>query len=318
MEKLRPLIVQLEFVRDDDPEKVLATSVSYAGFVGVLTGVRKDLSMSLNFRPVHDTSKNFAFYLNHLLVLLGRRPSISSLLRQCLVPSSSNSKRLGWVSKLPTLYHIMDDIPSQPTTAAYLIFSDGQRTVTMEKDVKTAITRFDRNFIVVTNNDQDSAAMPSQDAAKDKESSQSRLALVSEEPLSMEELIEDSKERRACMQKKWDHKMKQNQRDRARKETREPLVDESPKETNTDQPGVRSSLRLRQKAAERQKQANLEIRKLRGDSDGSDKAITPEEALSWLTTFPIVNEDTHYATLMDPSEGTLFWVSLYTSGQISA
>ncbi|KAJ5742885.1 beta subunit of N-acylethanolamine-hydrolyzing acid amidase-domain-containing protein [Penicillium manginii] len=318
MEKLRPLIVQLEFVRDDDPEKVLATSVSYAGFVGVLTGVRKDLSMSLNFRPVHDTSKNLAFYLNHLLVLLGRRPSISSLLRQCLVPSSSNSKRLGWVSKLPTLYHIMDDIPSQPTTAAYLIFSDGQRTVTMEKDVKTAITRFDRNFIVVTNNDQDSAAMPSQDAAKDKESSQSRLALVSEEPLSMEELIEDSKERRACMQKKWDHKMKQNQRDRARKETREPLVDESPKETNTDQPGVRSSLRLRQKAAERQKQANLEIRKLRGDSDGSDKAITPEEALSWLTTFPIVNEDTHYATLMDPSEGTLFWVSLYNLGQISA
>lgn len=318
MEKLRPLIVQLEFICDDHPEKVLATTVGYVGFVGVLTGVRKDLSMSLNFRPVHDTTKNFHFYLNHLLVLLGRRPSISSLLRQCLIPSSPNSKRLGWGGKLPTLYNIMDDIPSQPTTAAYLIFSDGQRTMTMEKDVRTAVTRFDPYFIIVTNNDQDSATIPSQDAAENMESGQSRLALVSEEPLSMGELIEDSKERRACMQKKWDHKMKQNKQDRVRRDqTRELLVDESPKDANTYHTGVRSSLRLRQKAVERQQRVDLGISELRGDADRSDKAITPQEALSWLTTYPIVNEDTHYATLMNPSEGNFFWVSLYHSGQIT-
>jgi hypothetical protein len=213
----------------------------------------------------------------------------------------------------------MDDIPSQPTTAAYLIFSDGQRTVTMEKDVRTAVTRFDPYFIIVTNNDQDSATIPSQDAAENMESGQSRLALISEESLSMEELIEDSKERRACMQKKWDNKMKQNQRDRFRRyQTRELLVDESPKDTNTYHSGVRSSLRLRQKAVERQQRVDLEISELRGDADRSDKAITPQEALTWLTTYPIVNEDTHYATLMDPSEGKLFWVSLYNSGQITA
>lgn len=315
MEKLRPLIVQLEFIRDDEPGKVLATTVGYVGFVGVLTGVRKDLSMSLNFRPVHDTTKNLYFYLNHFLVLLGRRPSISSLLRQCLIPSSPNSKRLGWGSKLPTLYHIINDIPSQPTTAAYLIFSDGQRTVTMEKDVNTAVTRFDPYFIIVTNNDQTSATFPSQqDAAKKIESDQSRLALVSGEPLSVEELIEESKERRACMQQKWDSKMKQNQQERARRDqSRDLLIDEISKAN-----GVRSSLRLRQKAVERQKRVDLEISELRGDADRSDKAITPQEALSWLTTYPIVNEDTHYATLMDPSEGKLFWVSLYTSGQITA
>lgn len=42
MDILRRLIVVLEFVRTDseEPEKVIARTVTYAGFVGVLTGVR--------------------------------------------------------------------------------------------------------------------------------------------------------------------------------------------------------------------------------------------------------------------------------------
>lgn len=52
---LRNLIVQLDFVRSPNTEKVLTSSITYVGFVGVLTGVRKNLSVSLNFRPNHDT-----------------------------------------------------------------------------------------------------------------------------------------------------------------------------------------------------------------------------------------------------------------------
>ena len=42
MDGLRSVLVVLEFVRSDsrEPEKVIARSISYAGFVGVLTGVR--------------------------------------------------------------------------------------------------------------------------------------------------------------------------------------------------------------------------------------------------------------------------------------
>jgi hypothetical protein len=42
MDPLRGVLVQLEFVRSGsrDPEEVLARTVTYAGFVGVLTGVR--------------------------------------------------------------------------------------------------------------------------------------------------------------------------------------------------------------------------------------------------------------------------------------
>lgn len=42
MDPLRSVLVQLEFVRSksEDPEKAIARTVTYAGFVGALTGVR--------------------------------------------------------------------------------------------------------------------------------------------------------------------------------------------------------------------------------------------------------------------------------------
>lgn len=42
MDELRSVIVVLEFVRSDspEPEKVIGRTITYAGFVGVLTGVR--------------------------------------------------------------------------------------------------------------------------------------------------------------------------------------------------------------------------------------------------------------------------------------
>lgn len=42
MEKLRDVIVILHYVNSgsQDPKKIIASSVTYAGFVGVLTGVK--------------------------------------------------------------------------------------------------------------------------------------------------------------------------------------------------------------------------------------------------------------------------------------
>jgi hypothetical protein len=42
MDPLRNVLVQLEFIRSEsgEPEKVIARTITYAGFVGVLTGVR--------------------------------------------------------------------------------------------------------------------------------------------------------------------------------------------------------------------------------------------------------------------------------------
>lgn len=302
MDPLRDLIVQLEFVRDDDPQKVLATSITYVGYVGVLTGVRKGLSASLNFRPVHDTSRNFAFYSNHLLVLLGFRQSISSLLRQCIFsfPSGSQARN----PPLSTLSEIEANVPGLPTTAAYFIFSDGARTVTMEKDYGTAVVRSSSSFIVVTNNDQDPGSTPPEIIAEDKRRRHWGLSLVSNNDEMMIDLIEDSNERRECMQTKWDREVQRQMHLRERSER------QKAERGQINQPqGTRSSQRLRQRREEKQETERQQL--IESDCDSPAVAITPWEAISWLTTPPILDETTHYATVMDPKEGKVVFARRY-------
>ncbi|KAJ5191599.1 beta subunit of N-acylethanolamine-hydrolyzing acid amidase-domain-containing protein [Penicillium cinerascens] len=305
MDPLRDLIVQLEFRRGDDPT-LLATTVTYVGYVGVLTGVRKGLSASLNFRPVHDTSKNLAFYSNHVLVLLGIRQSISSLLRQCIF--SSPSARPGG-SNLSTLESIVENVPSMPTTAAYFIFSDGATTVTMEKDHRTAIVRSSPSFIVTTNHDQQSDTSLKA-IAEDKRHHHAGLTLVSDGIETMADLIEDSNERRDCIKSRWDKKLQLHMQARERVESVENVERQEAEQNLSDQPqGTRSSPRLRRK---REKEAEMERRQASmSRCDDSDLAISEKEVISWLTTYPVLNEETHYATIMDPSEGKVVWVKWY-------
>ncbi|KAJ5381392.1 beta subunit of N-acylethanolamine-hydrolyzing acid amidase-domain-containing protein [Penicillium cataractarum] len=306
MDPLRDLIVQLEFVRDDDPEKVLATSITYVGYIGVLTGVRKDLSMSLNFRPVHDESRNVAFYTNHLLVLLGIRQSISSLLRECLFsfPDEPTPKR---EESLSTLKKIVAQVPSMPTTAVYLIFSDGVTTVTMEKDHGTAVVRSSPSFIITTNHDHEPDSKTLKSIADEKRKNHVGLSLISSEAQVMADFIEDSNERRDCMQARWDTKVQQavQAKKAATKKVTEHIE-------NLDQPQrSRSSLRLRKKREEEAEEAERQRASMQDSLDGADVTVTQKEIISWLTTFPVSNETTHYATIMDPSKGKVAWVRQY-------
>ncbi|RMZ78957.1 hypothetical protein DV737_g3721, partial [Chaetothyriales sp. CBS 132003] len=129
MDPLRAIVVQLNFVRSrsEQPDTVLARSITYAGFVGVLTGVRSGLSLSLNFRLVHNATtrkQQFRFCMHHLLVLLGYRQSISSILRGYLLPESSHVP-------VEQLDRIVQELPARHTTAAYLIYCDGATAVAM-------------------------------------------------------------------------------------------------------------------------------------------------------------------------------------------
>ncbi|KAJ5104618.1 beta subunit of N-acylethanolamine-hydrolyzing acid amidase-domain-containing protein, partial [Penicillium alfredii] len=263
MDPLRDLIVQLDFVGDSNPDKVIASSITYVGFVGMLTGVRQDLSASLNFRPVHDSSRNVAFYFNHVL----HHPGSQTL----------------------TLDQIVANIPSIPTTVAYLIFSDGSSAVTMEKDHRRAVVRSSKSFIVVTNHDQQLTSTPT------------------------EIVVEENNARWSCMQAKWDHKIRENVQARfdAEKE-----IEFAQRDHPVPPQGTRSSLRLRQK----QRQSQEEERdKTRAESQASllasskhlRLAITKKEAIRWLKTYPTANEFTHYAALLDSAAGNIFWVERY-------
>ena len=255
MPALRKVIVQLDFIeRSGGP--VVASSVTYAGYVGVLTGVRKGLSMSLNFRPTHDAStkwKNFRFYLNHLLVLLGRRPSISSVLRQCLLPTTNDSRRFA-----ANLESIERYIPVTKSTAAYLIYSDGKRTIAMEKDLYKADVRSSPDFIITTNHDVSEEVKP----VAEKQHSNGNTTDRVQDATGMEILVEESTDRKACMVEFY-----------------------------------RNAIEGRNEEVDR-------ARRTAG-------AVDQSEVIMWMKQYPITNEETHYATLMDPTTGTVAWKVMY-------
>ena len=249
MDPLRNVIVQFDFINSINGS-VVASTVSYVGFVGVLTGVRPGLSLSLNFRPNHDAStrtRNFQFYFHHLMVLFGRRPSISSLLRKCLLPSPSEGQY-----KCPDLSSIEQSFPQNTTTAAYLVFSDGDRTVTMEKDHRTALVRSSGNFIVVTNHDVDK---------ENKTSLETTNRFLN---TGMAAIVEESTERKDCIVQKWK--------------------------------------RVQRKTCK----ANL------AGNQAALVAITEQTLKRWINTYPVTNEETHFACVMDPKDGVFRWIKGYS------
>ena len=256
MDPLRKIIVHFDYVNNGRSE-VIASSIGYFGYVGILTGVRKGLSMSLNFRPNHDQNgrvANYRFYFHVVLVLLGFRPSISSLLRQCLLPS--NGEGNGSTFQTQGLASIERTLPRIPTTAAYLVFSDGDRTIVVEKDNRTAIVRSADDFITVTNHDtaeEDQAQMP-------------RVASQDANTLSkfgMAELVEESMSRKAALVQKWQRVQ--------------------------GKPRRRSSRRLPQQRT----------------------ILFVDDVAGWMEDYPIANEETHFATVMDPKAGTVIWAQRY-------
>ena len=254
MDPLRKIVVQLDFVKRPG-DNIIASSITYVGYVGVLTGVRKGLSMSLNFRPNHDRSgrlANFRFYFHHLLVLLGYRPSISSILRQQLLPSQTSWRRVRITT--PTLGSIEQTLPSTSSTAAYLIFSDGDRTVTMEKDHHTATVQSSSAFIVTTNHDEGQEGSVEPCVPNEQAVSQNLQAT------GMQDLIEDSLERKTMALKFW-------------KESSKMAV--------------------------------------QGQLGSHVGPVTRDTLADWLGTYPVTNEETHYAVIMDAKDGKVIWAERY-------
>lgn len=320
MEGLRQLIVQLEFVRSPQTEDVLAASITYVGFVGVLTGVRKGLSISLNFRPNHDTTRPFAnyrFYGNHLLVLLGIRRSISSLLRQYLLPPAKPA--LSWFqrffgakhepSEAYTLDTIANSLPQLPTTAAYLVFCDGASAIAFEKDHRTAISQRSPSFVVATNSD-----LTTNDPLYESPTvNHSGIGMTSGEEIALVDLIEDSNERRACMQAYWDTKVEQAQVQNARFKSQQRMQQPPPRKDplgRTRSANVKSSV---YSTAIYNPQTTNGSESPSGTQKDVQATATPAEIIKWTASYPISNEMTHFSTVLDPTEGKVVWVKRYIS-----
>ncbi|SCO89111.1 uncharacterized protein FRV6_13239 [Fusarium oxysporum] len=165
MHQLRNIIVELDFVRTPGGP-VIATTIGYLGYIGVLTGVRQGLSLSLNFRPYHAAEtlrQRLSYRYNQAMVVLGHRQSISSSLRQILLDNSTIPERqsdeaheTGNVSPDLQNQHIqqvLTKLSTSNSTAAYLILCQPDRVFVIEKDHRSASIRESDTFLTAYNHD---------------------------------------------------------------------------------------------------------------------------------------------------------------------
>lgn len=235
MDELRSVLVILEFVRSqsEEPEKVIARSVTYAGFVGCLTGVRENLSLSLNFRPNHHCPTR-SLRWHQLLVLFGFRQSIISLLRHTLLTPAHT-----------TLGEITTSLSTPKSASCYLILCSGSQTTVIEKDLHSSKISTSDSFIVHTNHDIPAPSSLNNSTTPEKSTF-----------LGLEVFLEESQERRQCMQKKWDAMVKRRA----------------------------------------------------GKLEAGPPAVRESTLIGWVQKFPVMNEVTHFACLMDPKTGTIRWL----------
>ncbi|EWC46016.1 hypothetical protein DRE_04809 [Drechslerella stenobrocha 248] len=143
MDSLRSLVIHICYQRGG---VTVAQALTYAGFVGVLTGVRQGLSISLNFRPAADETTSVARVIFHkALVLLGFRRSVSSQLRSFLLPGPKEEPK--------TFSEILGKFPTTPCTPCYVTLCDGISAAFLEKDITHANITNSGEFVCGTNHD---------------------------------------------------------------------------------------------------------------------------------------------------------------------
>jgi hypothetical protein len=307
MPALRDAVVQFEYIESPNGP-VVARTLGYVGFVGVLTGVRKGLSVSLNFRPHHNATSvsiaNLKYYWNTLLVLLGRRPSISTVLRDFLLPRPASqtprvhrklSKRRGCDGRekhddeveeeekkllstsLPpyTSDTISSLLPTMRTPVAYLIFCTPSETLILEKDFCTANILRSDEFISTTNHDvaceyssTTAAAGTAASSTPPDSTPQSKTRMHAFLQISMQEILDESIDRKRCLTSKW--------------------------------------------KAWSQRQAQQAKR-----GQPAAKGVTLTTLRKWIETYPVCNEVTHFACIMDPREGVFRWVRKFEDGEVT-
>ncbi|KAF5599546.1 hypothetical protein FPANT_3299 [Fusarium pseudoanthophilum] len=209
MNQLRNIIVELDFVRTPGGP-VIATTVGYLGYIGVLTGVRKGMSLSLNFRPHHarDTLRQrLSYRYNQALVVLGQRQSISSSLREVLlgdstIPEKQSDEAHETNDISPDLQsqhiqQVLSKLSTSSSTAAYLILCLPDRVLIIEKDNHSASIRESDTFLTAYNHDvkdEDNPELLQQAAAE--------LA-AGADATGMADLVANSLERKHELDKLW-------------------------------------------------------------------------------------------------------------------
>ncbi len=220
MDELRPLVVELEFVRFAGGP-VVARTVGYFGYVGVLTGVRRGLSLGLNFRAGQQQQAGGGWGRRwkvgwHLgMVLMGWRRGVASVLRGYLLGDGAVRKQkmgTGYVElegddgEFPAIDDILADLAHSPSTAAYLIFCTPSRVYSVEKGYCTASVRSSSEFLTTCNHD----------VADEPDPMRIHAAAKGVASQGMAEIIDESFERKQAVEEVWKQRVRLRRKSRPR------------------------------------------------------------------------------------------------------
>jgi hypothetical protein len=197
---------------------------------------------------------------------------------------------------------LIHEVPPKPSTAAYLIFSDGKTTVTMEKDYRTALLRDSKSFIVMTNHDLD---LPESNGSYDG-STRPELA-------SMEDILSESAHRRDCIADKWKSKVWKAE-SRMRRQGNLPGTNSQSSQARTKLCAPKQGSTTTQSGAVKPEARNdsMDMKSKPNMAKIEDSVtITSDEVISWVSAWPTTNECTHFAAVLDPTTGEVIWTKRY-------
>jgi len=275
MDPLRRLVCSYEYVAGRGGP-VIARALTYFGFVGVLTGVRRGLSISLSVGPPREGSSWLArarSRVHQLLVLGGLRPSPASILRDCLLPGKYDPLRI-----LPSLVEVERRLPARRCASCCLVFGDGARTTTMEKAHCSAVVRSASDFIVAVSAD----AVEEEGRAPSLETASAGSGAV------------HGRGHKFADERAWENLAGSG----ARAKGRRGAADGRGRFGGAERPRDDSAVRRRCMAG-----LWTAAKARRGGP-----TLRTEDVLAWLEHRDICNEQTHYAVVMDPTSGEFLWV----------
>jgi hypothetical protein len=196
----------------------------------------------------------------------------------------------------------MTEIPPKRSTAAYLIFSDGKTTVTMEKDYRSALLRQSKSFMVMTNHDLN----PSKDTSGNEDYTKPELA-------SLAEVLRESTDRRKCIANKWRSKVRKADR-RMKRQAHIADSDTESTEVQSNEANL-TSVTTRLGLAKAEMKHKLRDTKVALDIANIEDSvtITDNEVISWVSAWPTTNECTHFAAVLDPTAGQVMWTRRYVT-----
>ncbi|KAF5494688.1 Acid ceramidase [Colletotrichum siamense] len=268
MPELADVLVQLDFVdsKSQQPDRVLARSITYAGFVGTLTGVR----------PLMNTRTKSSIF-HQVLVLLGRRPPISSMLRQVLLPPKPVDVKSAKDTDTSSLIAFATDFMKNPSPSCYLIFSTPQEAVVIQKDYIGGNIKHTYDFIAQANHDTNHTLCCGASEFHHKALELEDSSSIPEDSL----WLSGSAERQNFIHDNWKTHSKRLEA------TASTDVD-----TAEGQSGNGSCIALAKSL-----QPNSRTR-----------GVTKSVLKRWMMSEPVFNDFTHFATAMDPLSGDVVFL----------